>query len=191
MAMAEAALEEKAPEAEVFVVSSDEVQHYVVLISSKAMQEEALDALREFGFAQTSISNTSGTAKENIADAEKELENLAKSKADTEAEIVEAASHRNAIRLCADRAETAINRAEAENRFAGTESVVCFTGWLEAPEEERFAESMEAFDRKGNSALHYAAARLKEEILLVMQKKGANINLKKLGLNIFTYICGE
>ena len=145
-AMAEAALEEKAPEAEVFVVSSDEVQHYVVLISSKAMQEAALDALREFGFAQTSISNTSGTAKENIADAEKELENLAKSKADTEAEIVEAASHRNAIRLCADRAETAINRAEAENRFAGTESVVCFTGWLEAPEEERFAESMEGFD---------------------------------------------
>ena len=145
-AMAEAALEEKAPEAEVFVVSSDEEQHYVALISSKAMQEEALDALREFGFAQTSISNTSGTAKENIADAEKELENLAKSKADTEAEIVEAASHRNAIRLCADRAETAINRAEAENRFAGTESVVCFTGWLEAPEEERFAESMEGFD---------------------------------------------
>ena len=50
-----------------------------------------------------------------------------------------------------------------------------------APVFEWFSkESMEAFDRKGNSAIHYAAARLKEEILLVMQKKGANINLKKL-----------
>ena len=145
-ALADAALAEKAPEAELFVVSSDEVQHYAVLVCAKDMQEAALDAVREFGFAQTSISNTEGTAAENIAASEKGLAELAQQKKATEAEIVENASRRDAIKLCADRAETAINRAEAESRLAGSESVICMTGWLEAPEEEKFAQCVEKFD---------------------------------------------
>lgn len=145
-AAANAALEEKVPEAELFTVSSDDSQHYMVLVCSKDMQEQALAAAREFGFAQTGISNTEGTAAENIADSEKALKELAELKIKTEAEIVEMASHRDALKLCADRADTAIIRAEAEGRLAGSENVVCFTGWLMAPEEEKFAECAEKFD---------------------------------------------
>ena len=145
-AIAAASLEEKAEEAELFVVSSDDTQHYVVMVCSGDVQEEALNALREYGFAQTGISNTEGTAAENIAAAQKELVSLAEQKKATEAEIIENASHRDAIKLCVDRAETAITRAEAESKLAGSESVVCMTGWLEAPEEDAFAECVEKFD---------------------------------------------
>ena len=145
-AIAAESLEEKAEEAELFVVSSDDTQHYVVMVCSGDVQEEALNALREYGFAQTGISNTEGTAAENIAAAQKELVSLAEQKKATEAEIIENASHRDAIKLCVDRAETAITRAEAESKLAGSESVVCMTGWLEAPEEDAFAECVEKFD---------------------------------------------
>ena len=145
-ALAAAALEEKVDEAELFTVSSDETQHYVLLLCSKDAQEASLETAREQGFAQTSISNTQGTAAENIAAAEKELASLAEQKKATEAEIVANASHRDALKLCCDRAETAIVRAEAESKLAGSESVVCMTGWLEAPEEEAFAETVSEFD---------------------------------------------
>ncbi len=145
-AAAAAVLEQKVPEAELFEVSADETQHYTVLVCSKDMQEQALEAVREYGFAQTGISSTEGTAAENIAASEKQLLELAELKKKTEAEIVESASHRDAIKLCADRAETSINRAEAEGKLAGSESVVCFTGWLMAPEEEKFAECVDKFD---------------------------------------------
>ena len=144
--LAAAALEEKTEEAELFVVSSDDTQHYVVMLCSADVQEDALNALRQSGFAQTGISNTEGTAAENIAAAQKELVSLAEQKKATEAEIIENASHRDAIKLCVDRAETAITRAEAESKLAGSESVVCMTGWLEAPEEAAFAECVEKFD---------------------------------------------
>ena len=146
MAVAAGALEEKASEAELFEISSDKIQHYAVLVCSKDVQLSALEALREFGFAQTGISSMEGTAAENIAAAEEKLAALAKQKKAIEAEITELASHKEAIKLCSDRAETAIGLAEAESKLAGCESVVCLMGWLEAPAEKKFAECVSEFD---------------------------------------------
>jgi len=145
-ASAEAALEAKELEAELFTVSSDDKLHYTVLLCSKDAQEQTLEILRSLGFAQTGISGTEGTAAENIAASEKALLSLAEDKKATEAEIISFASHRAAFKLCADRTETAILRADAEGKLMGSESTVCLTGWLEAPEEKKFAECAEKFD---------------------------------------------
>ena len=146
LAQAEATLAEQAPEAELFLVSTDEHQHYAVLLCFKDEQEAALAALHEFGFAQTSIGGTEGTAAEVIHAAREGIAEIGRKSAETATELEAMASHRDALKLCSDRTETAICVEEACGRLAGTESIVALTGWLEAPEEGRFAECAERFD---------------------------------------------
>ena len=61
------ALEDAAPESELFEVSADKEQHYVVLVCLKEAQTEALAALRTFGYAFSNVGGMTGTAKETPA----------------------------------------------------------------------------------------------------------------------------
>ena len=63
-----------------------------------------------------------------------------------EADIAAFAPHRDAFKLCVDRASVRLGRAEAEERLVGTESVVCMRGWLTAPEEEKLTAVLAKYD---------------------------------------------
>ena len=67
-----AALEDTA--ADVLEISADKQQLYTLLLSHKAEEEQAQERLRPFNFSVTSFQGVTGTAAENIAALDRQLE---------------------------------------------------------------------------------------------------------------------
>lgn len=145
-AEAQETLEEAAPESQMYEISADREQHYVLLICMKDELTEALAALRTFGFTLANLGGTPGTARQNIDSAQQQIADVIRKREQAEAGIAAFAPHRDAFKLCVDRASVRLGRAEAEERLVGTESVVCMRGWLTAPEEEKLTAVLAKYD---------------------------------------------
>ena len=145
-AEAQETLEEAAPESQMYEISADREQHYVLLICMKDELTEALAALRTFGFTLANLGGTPGTARQNIDSAQQQIADVIRKREQAEADIAAFAPHRDAFKLCIDRASVRLGRAEAEERLVGTESVVCMRGWLTAPEEEKLTAVLAKYD---------------------------------------------
>jgi V/A-type H+-transporting ATPase subunit I len=141
----ENALETTAEEAELFPVSTDKSQRYVLLLAAREQLADAQECLRGFGFSAASLSGCTGTAKDSIAAAEKSLEELAKEKETLVEEIAAEAPGRRELQLAADRLATRIGMAEAEEKLYGTGSSVVLEGWVPAEKEEELAKLLEGF----------------------------------------------
>ena len=139
-------LAEEAPEAELFPVSEDKTARYLVLVSHKEQQPEALKALRAFGFAISGVTGRPGTARENITESEANIRAVVKSRGRIEEQIASYAPKRENIKLGIDRMTAEIQKAEAAERFVGTDSVVCMEGWLTAPDEDALRAVCEKYD---------------------------------------------
>ena len=146
LAEAAKALSDAAPESQLYEISSDKEQHYVLLICLKEELTEAITALRASGFTLANLSGTPGTAKQNIEDAQQQIADIIRRREQAETDIAAFAPHRDAFKLCIDRASVKLGRAEAEERLVGTESVVCMRGWLTAPEEDKLTAVLAKYD---------------------------------------------
>ena len=142
----ESALAEAAEEAELFPVSQDKSQRYVLLLAAKEQLPAAQESLRSFGFSAASLSGCSGTAREGIAAAEKTLQELAAEKETLSGEIAAEAPHRDELKLAFDRMSTQIAMAETEDRLYGTDSTVVLEGWVPAEQEEKLTKLLERFE---------------------------------------------
>ena len=142
----ESALAEAAEEAELFPVSQDKSQRYVLLLAAKEQLPAAQESLRSFGFSAASLSGCSGTAREGIAAAEKTLQELAAEKETLSGEIAAEAPHRDELKLAFDRVSTQIAMAETEDRLYGTEATVVLEGWVPAEQEEKLTKLLERFE---------------------------------------------
>ena len=142
----EAALAEAAEEAELFPVSQDKSQRYVLLLAAKEQLPAAQESLRSFGFSAASLSGCSGTAREGIAAAEKTLQELAAEKETLSGEIAAEAPHRDELKLAFDRVSTQIAMAETEDRLYGTDATVVLEGWVPAEQEEKLTKLLERFE---------------------------------------------
>ena len=140
------ALAEKAEEAELFPVSQDKSQQYVLLLSAKDQLTAAQECLRDFGFGAVSLNGCTGTAKENIAAAKERIKTLVKEKMSLTQEIAAQAPHREELKLAYDRLATRIGMAEAEERLYGTGSAVVLAGWVPAEREEELTALLERFE---------------------------------------------
>lgn len=123
------ALGQVSGEAELYEVSEDKAQRYLVLICHRCVLGICLDALREYGFSISSFGGMTGTAAENISALEAELEALAAEKTGLTEQIIADAGHRPELKLCADRLSTRIACAEADEKLLGTDSTVLLRGW--------------------------------------------------------------
>ena len=142
----EAALAEAAEEAELFPVSQDKSQRYVLLLAAKEQLPAAQESLRSFGFSAASLSGCSGTAREGIAAAKKTLQELAAEKETLSGEIAAQAPHRDELKLAFDRVSTQIAMAETEDRLYGTDATVVLEGWVPAEQEEKLTKLLERFE---------------------------------------------
>ena len=140
------ALADAAPESQLYEISSDKEQHYVLLICLKEELTEAITALRASGFTLANLNGAPGTAKQNIEDAQQQIADVIRRREQAETDIAAFAPHRDAFKLCIDRASVKLGRAEAEERLVGTESVVCMRGWLTAPEEAKLTAVLAKYD---------------------------------------------
>ena len=132
----ESRLAEVSDEAELFAVSEDKSTRYLLLLSCKEDLAKAQECLRPYGFTPANVAGLKGTAAENIAAAEKRLEELADEKDGLVDEIVAMADARPSLQLAADAEGTEIARAEAEEKLCGTGSAVALQGWMPAEREE-------------------------------------------------------
>lgn len=140
------ALAEEIEEAELFPVSVDKTAQYLVLVCLTEKQPEALKALRAYGFAVSGVAGREGTARENIDAAQKNISSIISSREKLEAELAAYAPMRGEIELGIDRMTAEIQKAEAAERFVGTDTVVCMNGWLTAPDEDALRAVCERYD---------------------------------------------
>ena len=89
--------------AELYEISGDKQQKYLLLISLRADEEAALDVLRPHGFSVVTIPDTTGTAADNIARLDAQIAENEKQQSVAVDAIVKSAGARDALRLYADR----------------------------------------------------------------------------------------
>ena len=142
----QAALADAADEAELFPVSQDKTQRYLLLLCAKEQLGAAQEALRELGFAPASLNGCTGTAREGIEAGEKALVALKEEKDALTAEIAAQAPHRRELELASDRCSTRIAMAEAEERLLGTGSALVLEGWVPAERRDELEALLEGYD---------------------------------------------
>ena len=135
-----------APESELEFISADKTARYALLICMNDERDQALEALREFGFAQTGAGDARLTARESIALSESKLRDYAIGIEGLSASIASLAETRAALRKSADTISTHISREEAKKNMLCTETVFTFSGWISAPDEARAVAVMEKYD---------------------------------------------
>ena len=145
-AEAQAAVAAVTEEAELFLVSADKDQQYILLICMKEDQPAVMETLRAFSFSLSSLAGAVGTAKENIASAQKTIESLSAERASLESAIAAKADKREDLKLNADRIETMIGTAEAQDRLYGLDSAIVLEGWMLADREPELEALFEKYD---------------------------------------------
>ena len=139
------AVEKVTEEAQLYSVSEDKSQHYVMLICLRQKLSEVQEALRSSGFTASTVSGMEGSARECIGKAEVALKELAAEKQQLVKAIEAEDVRRDEMKLAADRMAARISIAEAEEKLFGTESVVMLEGWMPAEKEAELSRVFEDY----------------------------------------------
>ncbi|MBP5168844.1 MAG: V-type ATP synthase subunit I [Oscillospiraceae bacterium] len=140
-----AAIEQVTDEAQLYSVSDDKSQHYVMLIALREKVSAVQEVLRDFGFTPATVTGMDGSARECIGKAEVTLKELASEKQRLTKAIEAEDVRRDEMKLAADRMGARISMAEAEEKLFGTESVVLLEGWMPAEREEELSRVFEDY----------------------------------------------
>ena len=139
------AVEKVTEEAQLYSVSEDKSQHYVMLICLRQKLSEVQEVLRSSGFTASTVSGVEGSARECIGKAEVALKELAAEKQQLVKAIEAEDVRRDEMKLAADRMAARISIAEAEEKLFGTESVVMLEGWMPAEKETELSHVFEDY----------------------------------------------
>jgi V/A-type H+-transporting ATPase subunit I len=139
------AVEKVTEEAQLYSVSEDKSQHYVMLICLRQKLSEVQEALRNSGFTASTVSGMEGSARECIGKAGIALKELAAEKQQLVKAIEAEDVRRDEMKLAADRMAARISIAEAEEKLFGTESVVMLEGWMPAEKEAELSRVFEDY----------------------------------------------
>ena len=139
------AVEKVTEEAQLYSVSEDKSQHYVMLICLRQKLSEVQEALRSSGFTASTVTGMEGSARECIGKAEVALRELAAEKQQLVKAIEAEDVRRDEMKLAANRMAARISIAEAEEKLFGTESVVMLEGWMPAEKETELSHVFEDY----------------------------------------------
>ena len=140
------ALDEAAGAAEVRELSCDREQRYLEIIVHSACRQEALDALRGYGFSFAQLKDLSGTARENIQALERELDEISKER-NAEVQAISAmGSCMDELKTGLDRVEQVIATESAKERLLTGGSILYLEGWASVPELPALEKALAKFD---------------------------------------------
>jgi V/A-type H+-transporting ATPase subunit I len=125
------------------VIHSDNEQSYVVLVSYKDAQEDALTILKAEGFSQTLFKDMYGTAADNINRLDQETKTAEEKLQQLEAEIVTLAPHRDLLEQTIDALNVESLRETAMSSMLHTEKTTYFEGWTPEAAESTVAQVLE------------------------------------------------
>lgn len=121
--------------AELYEISADKLQKYLLAIIHRDDEEKAQELLRSFGFSAVAFPGLTGTAAENIRTLEQALEANRKTQADDAAAIAAGAENRDALRVYADRLRAEAAKEQCAENILTDETVLYFQGWVPAEQE--------------------------------------------------------
>ena len=121
--------------AELYEISADKLQKYLLAIIHRDDEEKAQELLRSFGFSAVAFPGLTGTAAENIRTLEQALEANRKTQADDAAAIAAGAENRDALRVYADRLRAEAAKEQCAENILTDETVLYFQGWVPAEKE--------------------------------------------------------
>ena len=142
---AAAALAERAPLAEMRVVSRSAEQICLLLLAHETQAEEALQALRPFGFAAAGFKGSTGTPQENVAALTAEIGEAADQREALAEEIAALAPEMPALQMCADRLRQEIAKQAVRENFLTDGTVFFAEGWVPVPDVGKLEAALEDF----------------------------------------------
>ncbi len=141
----ESSLSQACEEAELFRISADKSQNYVLLVCAREAVPAVQECLRAYSFSAAALSGMTGTPRECSLKAKEALQELAKEKDACAAAISDEAVHREELKLAFDKVSTQIAIAEAEDKLYGTESTLVMEGWMPAEREQELAQVFDKY----------------------------------------------
>lgn len=141
----ENALYAAADASELFAVSSDRDQHYLMLVYHKSAADGVNEVIRNFGFSRSSFNGYSGTAKEIISMLDNELRICRNNIMENIDEIKSLESGRESLRLCIDKIEIDLAKESAKLDIMSTEKAFALEGWVEAPMADKTVEVLRSY----------------------------------------------
>ena len=116
-----------------------------LLVCHASVQDEVLEALRDFGWSRVNLEGWTGTARENDARLAQEQEKLQKELEETRAALAGMGGCLDALCQAADRAALDVRREEGAAKFLDTEQTFLLQGWVPAEGWESLKAALERF----------------------------------------------
>ena len=121
--------------AELYEISADKLQKYLLVIVHRGDEEKTQELLRPFGFSAVTFPDCTGTAAGNIRALEQALEENKKAQADAATAIAASGGNRDALRAYADRLRAEAAKEQSAESILTDETVLYFQGWVPAEKE--------------------------------------------------------
>ena len=139
-------LADQVPEAALYRLSQSSEQQCLLLMCHKAVANQALEVLRNSGFATGQLSGWRGTVAENAQRLDGELERIHRAAEQEKAALMALGDKQEELRLAADRIATELNREENNRRLLTDQHIVCMQGWVPEGDVPRLTGLLEQFD---------------------------------------------
>ena len=157
--------------AELYEVSADKQQTYVLLLCHRAEEETAQELLRPFNFSAVAFPGTTGTAAENMDALDQSLADNKKAQEAAAAAIVQDAKSRDVLRMYLDQLRAEAEKDASAERLLTDGTILFFEGWAPAEslrEVEKLLQSMDCAWETEDPApeeIHDVPVRLKNNWL--------------------------
>ena len=140
------AVEAAAGAASVRLLSSDKELHYLEILVHRDCRQEALDALRSYGFSFAQLKDLSGTTSENIRQLDGELRQI-EAERQKEIQAIEAfRGTQDELKTGLDRVQQILASESAKERLLTGGSILFLDGWASAPEVPELEKALARFE---------------------------------------------
>ena len=137
---------DEAADAEARMLSEDRELKYLEVLVHRACRQEALDALRSFGFAFAQLKDLSGSAAENIRLLDQELREI-DTQRQAEIKAIQAMNGvQKELKTGLDRVNQVLAAESAKERLLTGGSILFLDGWASVPEIPALESELAKFD---------------------------------------------
>jgi len=126
-------------------ISVDRETRYCLLVYHNSQAEVVRENLKELGWSRANLRDWTGTAEENDARIQRELETLAAEKAKAVKQLTEMGNCRNVLQRLSDWSSVAVRREESKLRLLDTDQTFLLEGWIPAERWEALKRELEPF----------------------------------------------
>ncbi|MCI8594274.1 MAG: V-type ATP synthase subunit I [Oscillospiraceae bacterium] len=139
------ALEEATELAYLLPVRIYRESHYVLLMCHRSVEEEALSAVKRFGFTRTNLRGWPGTPREDYDRLGAKINSLEEEWQAEKGALLALGGQRENIKLMLDRLQQGLRREQARERLLQSDATFFLDGWVTAPEEKKLTALLDGY----------------------------------------------